>query len=386
MIGGKLIAEGGFGCVFHPAFNEIGKELEEQKYATKIQVENENAANEVKIGKIISKIDGYINHFSPIIQESKLNIKKFNFNKFKQCTILKTDHKKNKFTLMKLDYIKGKHFIDYIIDQKNSLQLINNLIHSYNHLVSGIAILVKNNIVHFDLKGDNILFDEVRNIPILLDFGLSIPFNDENSISLDNKFLKDYFYVFGPEYYIWPIEVHYLCYILNVNESCTVDDLINIIDKYISDNPAFFNFSSKFIKQYKEKTLRQLLYYNRFHSNERIFKIIQYWKTWDNYSLSILYLEFLSYLNANGYDNNKFTIYFSQLLLHNINPNPEDRFTMEDTKYEFNKFLFDEKINNVISFKRVAKSFVKNRKYFDKALKKNKKDHLTLNRLIKKKI
>jgi serine/threonine protein kinase len=383
MIGGKLIAEGGFGCVFHPAFNEIGEELEEKKYATKIQIENESAANEVKIGKIISKIDGYINHFSPIIQEDKLNIKKFNFNKFKDCSILKTDHKKNNFILMKLDYIKGNPFIDYIIDQKNSLQLINNLIHSYNHLVSGIAILIQNNIVHFDLKGDNILFDEFRKIPILIDFGLSMHFIDINSLSLDTDFLTQYFYIYAPEYYIWPIEVHYLCYILNVNESSTEDALETIIDNYLSNNPAFLNFSSKFIKQYKEKALRQLIYYNRFHSNERIFKIIQHWKTWDNYSLSILYLEFLRYLNINGYDNNKFTIYFSQLLLHNINPNPENRFSMEETKYEFNKFLFDEKINNITSFKKVAKSFVKNRKYFNQALILNKQKNLTLNKKLK---
>ena len=30
MIGGKLIAEGGYGCVFHPAFNEVGEELDEK--------------------------------------------------------------------------------------------------------------------------------------------------------------------------------------------------------------------------------------------------------------------------------------------------------------------------------------------------------------------
>ena len=32
-------------------------------------------------------------------------------------------------------------------------------------------------------------------------------------------------------------------------------------------------------------SFQQLKYYNRFQSNERIFKIIKYWKTWDNYSL-----------------------------------------------------------------------------------------------------
>ena len=131
-------------------------------------------------------------------------------------------------------------------------------------------------------------------------------------------------------------------------------------------------------------SFQQLKYYNRFQSNERIFKIIKHWKTWDNYSLSIIYLKFLRYLNISGYENNNFTIYFSQLLLKNISPNPEYRMNIEDTKYEFNKFLFDKKINNIVSFKKVAKSFAKNRKYFDKALILYKKKHVTLNKKIQK--
>ena len=384
MIGGKLIAEGGFGCVFHPGFNEDGDEIKEEKYATKIQVENESALNEVKIGKIISNLDGYINHFSPIIGVDDLKFKKFKFNKYKKCSILKSRPKKKKFILMKLDYIKGSPFIDYIIKQGNTIQLINNLIHSYNHLLNGISILTHNKVVHFDLKGDNILFDEFRKIPILIDFGLSILFDDINAISTNTLFLNKYFYIFAPEYYIWPIEVHYLCYILNEKNTCSNEDLNSIIDEYISNNPAFFNFSKNFMKKYKEKCFHQLKYYNRFESNERILTILKYWNTWDNYALSILYLKFLRYLNIGGFDNNKFTIYFSQFLLHNINPNPEERLSLDDTKYEFNKFLFDEKINNIISFKNVARSFAKNRKYFDKALKQHKQQNQTLNNLIKK--
>jgi len=385
MIGGKLIAEGGYGCVFHPAFNEVGEELHEKKYATKIQVENESSANEIKIGGIISKIDGYINHFSPIIQVDKLNIKKFNFNKYKSCSILKSETKKNKFILMKLDYIKGEPFIEYIIKQRNNIELIHNLIHSYNHLLSGINILIKNKVVHYDLKGDNILYDDYRKIPILIDFGLSIPFSfSETILSTDETFLNKYFYIYAPEYYIWPIEIHYLCYILNESEECNDEILQSIIDEYILNNPAFLNFSKSFIKKYKEMSFQQLKYYNRFQSNERIFKIIKHWKTWDNYSLSIIYLKFLRYLNISGYENNNFTIYFSQILLRNISPNPEYRMNIEDTKYEFNKFLFDKKINNIVSFKKVAKSFAKNRKYFDKALVLYKKKHMTLNKKIQK--
>ena len=97
---------------------------------------------------------------------------------------------------MKLDYIKGELFIEYIIKQRNNTELIHNLIHSYNHLLSGINILIKNKVVHYDLKGDNILYDDSRKIPILIDFGLSIPFNfSETILSQTRIFLINILYL-----------------------------------------------------------------------------------------------------------------------------------------------------------------------------------------------
>ena len=37
MIGGSLLAQGGYGCVFHPEINCKGKESKERKYISKIQ-------------------------------------------------------------------------------------------------------------------------------------------------------------------------------------------------------------------------------------------------------------------------------------------------------------------------------------------------------------
>ena len=38
-----------------------------------------------------------------------------------------------------------------------------------------------------------------------------------NMESVKYKSLKEFFYVFEPKYYIWPIEVHYLCFLVNVS-------------------------------------------------------------------------------------------------------------------------------------------------------------------------
>ena len=61
------------------------------------------------------------------------------------CTILKKQ-KTKKFIVMKLLYVKGQNFIDYIIYHKNSKQIIDNIIHNYNYLLRTIAILIHKNI------------------------------------------------------------------------------------------------------------------------------------------------------------------------------------------------------------------------------------------------
>ena len=77
-----------------------------------------------------------------------------------------------------------------------------------------MALLQNVKIVHFDLKGQNIIFDLKEFAPIIIDFGLSLPME-----KVKNDNLYDYFYVYAPEYYVWPLEVHYLnyLYILVIN-------------------------------------------------------------------------------------------------------------------------------------------------------------------------
>ena len=45
------------------------------------------------------------------------------------------------------------------LNQKNSIQLVNNIILSYNHLLKSLSMMIRKNCIHFDIKGTNILFD-----------------------------------------------------------------------------------------------------------------------------------------------------------------------------------------------------------------------------------
>lgn len=374
MIGGDKIGEGSYGCIYHPAINKDGSETDNKKYVSKIQKNNKYANNEKVIGELITKIDGYINHFAPIIKKELLKTTKIKKDFFKECSALKESSKNESLIIMKMEYINGDDFIEYLIKNKGSIDIVKNLISSYTHLLTSIKLLTDAKIIHYDLKGDNILFNKDKEIPIMIDFGLSINMNELINQSISVEKLKKFFYVYGADYYVWPIEVHYLCFILHVNENPSREDINKICDEFVKENVALtLNFSNSFIKSYKKKCVKILEELNTYDFASRINKVLSYWYTWDNYALSIIYLLFVYYLNINGYLKNDLIIYFSEMLLTNINPDSSERLNVVETKSKFTEFLYNLNMSNVINLNEVKEMFVYNRGNIEIALKEQKK-------------
>jgi tRNA A-37 threonylcarbamoyl transferase component Bud32 len=376
MIGGKLLAEGGYGCVFMPGINCDGSIMETKKYTSKIQRFDSSAKNEIKIGKIVQELNGFGHHFAPVIKFCELNVAKIKDDDKNKCTIFKKNKSKT-FVVMKLLYIDGDDFLDYLINQKNSVQLVSNIIISFNHLCHSLGMLAMKDIVHYDIKGANIIFDKKKEIPILIDFGLSVNMNNiiVDNITIDK--LKEMFYVYAPDYYVWSLEIHYMCYLVNKNKEPTIEELEEISRKYVEGNKALQrNFSPTFLKRYEVKCINQLTKYNNTPFDERVTLILGYWKTFDNYSVSIMYLKFINYININGFIDNEFILFFTKLLLKNIDPNPERRLTLTTTTQTFNKFLYQKQGNNIQTFEQLSESFIENRDILNNEIVKDKKKGL----------
>ena len=374
MIGGDKIGEGSYGCIYHPAINKDGSETDNKKYVSKIQKNNKYANNEKTMGELITKIDGYINHFAPVVKKELLKTTKIKKDFFKECSALKDSNKNDSLIIMKMEYINGDDFIEYLINNKGSIDIVKNLISSYTHLLTSIKLLTDAKLIHYDLKGDNILFNKDKEIPIMIDFGLSINMNELINQSISMEKLKKYFYVYGADYYVWPIEVHYLCYILHVNENPSREDINKICDEFVKENVALtLNFSNSFIQSYKKKCVKILEGLNTYDFAPRINKVLSYWYTWDNYALSIIYLLFVYYLNINGYLKNDLIIYFSEILLTNINPDSTERLNVVETKSKFTEFLYNLNMSNVVNLNEVKEMFVYNRGNIERALKEQKK-------------
>ena len=229
--------------------------------------------------------------------------------------------------------------------------------------------MVGKKVFHGDLKGTNILFDIERQAPILIDFGLSV-----NIDSITERNIKNVFYIFAPEYYVWPLEIHYLNYLLHENKNPSQEDLNNLAEKFTMNNKGLIkNFSPDFLKKYKEKCFFQLKKYEKLSMNEKIEKIKGYWETFDNYSLSIMYLKFINYINMDKYEENDFIKFLSKLLLINIDPDPENRLNIVETIHTFNTFLYQQKDDTIMTFEEIIQTFIKNKQQIQKQLKKEKK-------------
>lgn len=371
-IGGEKLSEGGYGCVYYPGLYCSGKEMtgtDAKKFVSKVQVFDDSAKNEVHIGNIIKDINIYEQHFVPIIETCPIRLAEIDKGLVKSCNLLKDKNIHNSstktFSIMKIRYIDSTTFSDYIEEVKNPKKLLNDIFESYKYLLRSLDLLYENDIIHYDLKGENILYDRNKNHPLIIDFGLSI---DMNGLKKEEDYEKA-FYIYAPDYYIWCPEIQVLSYLYRNNHKPSKKEYKNIAIECVKHNKGLHSglFSNTIIKKYEKDLISELQKYHGKSRNvitKELLKKSSY--SWDNYSLSILFLRIIGYIYDNseyedGYDydeqdykdddkshTNKGVIeLFSELLLKNISPNPKERYTIEQTKKAFEGLFIVSKDDDV---------------------------------------
>ena len=332
----KLLSQGGFGCVYYPGLTCSGKSGKDKKIVTKLQRENFNAKNEISIGDIIMTIPDYQDYFLPVIDSCLVNIRNINPKNITDCQVI--DKGKNlPLILMTIPYIKNYEFLKlFTLKAKlGNKQLIQTIFYTYTYILSSIQYLLDKKLVHLDIKSENILFNLKTKTPLLIDFGISI--NMSNGLPRD-KWDK-YFYIYAPQYYVWPLEVHVINFLLHESSKLTQSDASDIAMLYTKTNKALNIFSNDFREKYRKLCEICLQSYIDKDRDEVIKEILKSYNTWDNYSLSILYLKTFSYIFENGFSQNNILIRFSQLLLLNISPDISIRLSINNTKKLFKRIF-----------------------------------------------
>ena len=351
----ELVNQGAYGCLYYPGMTCSGKPMDNLRYATKLVVQDKVADNEVAVGNIVKGILNYGVNFVPVIDTCNVNLDKVRRNNphaLNKCDIVpsaakskKRNEKRNetpKFMLMKMPYIDGLYFYEYIDAMgDNKKKIISCIFDTYSYLIESIERLVAHEVVHYDLKMQNILMNLKTDTPIIIDFGLSIPIK---RLDEGDAFWATYFYKYSPVYYVWPLEAHVINFLQNApqpqSQSLSRDDVTSICETFVNANAALRIFSKGFRTRYLKACIEQCEPWIGVARDTACVALLKGWPTWDNYSLSVAYLQILEFIYEAGFTNNHLIIQYVQLLLTNMHPDPARRKTVGDTKRAFTDLFY----------------------------------------------
>ena len=241
-----MLSYGAYGCVYHPSTNG------DKQTVSKV-VNTEYASKEIEISKRIKQIPNYQDYFVPI--ESWFPIQSV---KVKKCKSLYTEAN---FMVLNMPFLVA-------VPTKFTKDVFNQLTHS-------LELLIKHELVHFDIKEGNILFTPK---PMVIDYGISI---DMKNLKRDNY--SKAFFMYEPNNYLWPIEVHLLCYKME-KLPWTKESIEKICQEVVNASPVL---PATYVKE-------AIDFYNfltEIPSVQGIDSLVKHWKTWDLYALTIILLK-----------------------------------------------------------------------------------------------
>lgn len=302
-----------------------------KKNIKKIRDADDKCLNEIEICKKVCDIPFFYNYFNPILKSKNIG------DAVIVDDVIDTNIKNGEQILIwKRDMTPFIDFHDFFTNLKTPKDIIVYIIDSYKELLESIKVLNDKKICYFDLKMDKIVFDKFGK-PILDDFEEGIDYNNI-------KFLNSYV----PSYYVWPLEVNIIHY-LNQNDdikSLSRTNIEEICKEFIIKNKGLAFFPENYIVSYYKNCVEFLIKYINIPKNEIIKSLSRYISTWDNYSLSIVYLQLLYILRIHLKDlvvnGCGFFGFFSRHLFSQINPDPEKRPNIIETQKNFNNIFVED--------------------------------------------
>lgn len=311
--------------------------------------------NEVKISEKIKKIPYYHNDYSIVERCNFIKVGEMSERSRQLLKTVDSDTNNNKkYLLIEYNQENCIKFTDFLFSFNTVKSFFFHVLDSYSTLLDIIIKLNHNDICFFDLSCENIYIRK-NNRPFLKNVNKSLLLYklDESYISKIITKINDYT--------CKPLEVYVLFYLIMNNEETLSYHFIETIVSFFIDN---MNVLTLFTQSFKEKYKQSCIDYLKKYINQPktfiISDLITYYDTWDNYSLSIIYLHIVgNIIRVFGLKEN-FMNSFLILLTKNISPDPLKREKLEDSRkrYDilFNTFT-DWKFINDLPSKKMKKLY-----------------------------
>ena len=276
MIGGKIIGQGTYGCVFNPPLLCKKKVL---KDGVGKVTDTDDLLREMKAAKVLGKIVNYKYYF--ILPEEYCvpriidNQEEKDINKCKYFQKAKLENLRQ-FTMNfgGVDLNKATNISFFLL---------------MKHLLEAGSLMLLNNFIHFDIHKANILVDKNK-VPRIIDFGMSFNVNEISLETIENRWK-----VLTPTYSAEPPEVTFLTAVDDYNKYGFEDALLEVIPQ-------------KPILKTIEKLLgipvrKQVVNLGKFFQTSQAFRerdLVKFWKLYypgfDSWGIGVVLLSVLENL------------------------------------------------------------------------------------------
>jgi len=307
-----MYSKSNFGCIYSPIFlskNEDTTNKSDLNYISQIKKRNET---EIKIHKSIKTIPYHKLYFHTFFSCEPMNVGIME-EKYLQKQKVETQ---SSFVLFKYNKLIFYSFESYTTNKSNKL-----LSDLFIYLLKSIKLLLRNEIVHLNLSVKNIVI--VDEMPLITDFSDAQQSN--NWVLTETSTILELF------------TIHYL----KTNEltSISISNIYDLLNDYKKQNLLVdMNEGILFLKRFINKPLKQI-----------IEELTKYYYTWDNYSISSIFLSLLQTKYGIHYNTqNQFVLKWIDLMKNNMDPNPLNRHTVESTINKIEELVFNSHINDLI--------------------------------------
>jgi serine/threonine protein kinase len=319
----KLLNQGTYGCIFRPGVECSGKQLTSKNYITKIQKNRQVSKNEVLIGKKIQKIVGHEQYYAPILETCDVSVRDLkNLEEAKKCDFMENadEFLDKPYESNRIRYVGKNTLGDYFTQETANISQIETyfrkMINTHQTVLTGIMKLNNANIMHFDMKENNIMCRNKSGRPIIIDYGISVDTTNIASAEFD---ARNVFFAYTDTYPSWCLDITMLTYMVNNSknadikqskmnawrdEKASVESATKVISDYIEKNQGMIDVLTK-EEQEKYKVAMNAYYTPLVEGGMMNIptwgsvydEIIKNHKSWDNYGVAITFLFLLNDLN-----------------------------------------------------------------------------------------
>lgn len=298
----KLINQGAYGCVYRPNIQCSGRPGKSKNFVSKLQ-QKSTADNEVAIGSTLAKIPNFNYHFAPIIRSCPVQLSKLNPEYINACDVVKKDTTRE-FVLNRIRFVGTETLEKYLSGRIRRGYFILKFFELHQYLIQSVALMVEHNIVHFDLKENNIIYDDKNHVPIIIDFGMSVNttfFSGSDFAKYDTAF-----HIYYEKYPPWCLDIVLCSFIVQksaekskvgawANKRVNVDQLLQIVDFYFSGNDLILTTSKINPNAVAKSRSKWRQYVNTQCAGKTGKQVVDMiasagWKSWDNFGMTVIFL------------------------------------------------------------------------------------------------